>query len=248
MSPRIRLVLIVVAITAIIAPFSSHAAIGVGIGSGKIVLQEAVKPGGVYTLPSVPVLNTGDETSDYAMTIEYLQDQEEFMPSEDWFSFEPATFPLDPKHSQVVNITLSVPVKAKPGGYFAYIEVHPVQVATVGVSRVGIAAAAKLYFTVEPANIFVGVYYRILSLITRYSPWTYIAFALIGIAVLIRLIRKYFSFNIAISTKKKEAEPEPDEESTSEKKQTKPRVKRPAAKKSLRRTAAKKKVEGEVNE
>lgn len=199
-----KLIFIPGLLVSLIIPAFASATIGVGIGSGKIVVQEAVLPGGIYNLPSVPVLNTGDEPSQYAMDIEYLQGQQQLQPPESWFSFDPATFSLDPSKVQTVKITLSVPVNAKPGDYFAYIETHPVVAEKVGVSRVGIAAAAKLYFTVAPANIFQGMYYRALAFLTQYAPWTYITLGLLGLAVLVTLFRRFFSFNLGISVRKKE--------------------------------------------
>ncbi len=184
-------------------PLAASATIGVGVGSGKIVVQEAVLPGGIYNLPSVPVLNTGTQSSQYSMDIEYLQGQQQLQPPKSWFSLDPTTFSLDPEHSQVVKITLSVPVNAKPGDYFAYIEAHPIEVGVSGVTRINIAAAAKLYFVVAPANIFQGIYYRALAFLTQYAPWTYIALSLLGLAVLITIFRRFFSFNLGVSVKKK---------------------------------------------
>jgi len=103
-----------------------------------------------------------------------------------------------------VKVTLTIPIKARPGNYFAYIEAYPVKTAISGVTRINIAAATKLYFTVAPANIFEGIYYRVLSFITHYAPWTYIIFGLIGLFVLIYLFRRFFNFNLGISISKKE--------------------------------------------
>lgn len=193
-----------VIILSLSVPAAAFATVGVGVGSGKITVQKALVPGGIYELPAVPVLNTGDESSGYEMDIEYLQDQSQLQPPQSWFSFDPGTFSLDPSKVQTVKITLTVPVNAKPGDYFAYVEAHPVKVAVSGVTRINIAAAAKLYFTVAPANIFEGVYYRVLSFFTQYAPWTYIVLALLGFAVLISLFRRFFSFNLGISVRKKE--------------------------------------------
>ncbi len=41
------------------------ARIGVGVGTGKITIDENLKPGIIYKLPPLTVVNTGDEASDY---------------------------------------------------------------------------------------------------------------------------------------------------------------------------------------
>ncbi len=178
------------------------ASIGVGVGAGKITLNEPLKPGSIYELPSIPVLNTGDEESDYGVSIEYNEIQSQMKPNADWFSFTPATFHLQPGRSQVVKMSVSIPIKTVPGEYFAYLEAHPIRSDVAGVSSIGVAAASKLYFTVAPANFFQGIYYRIVSLVTRGAPWTYIAFGIIGLLILVKIFRKFFHFDIAINRKK----------------------------------------------
>lgn len=69
-------------------------------------------------------------------------------------------------------------------------------------TSVGIAAAAKLYFSVAPANIFVGLYYRVVSLLTIYSPWSYIVSVVVLLAILGTLFKKFFRFNIKVSVGK----------------------------------------------
>ena len=46
-----------------------------------------------------------------------------------------------------------VPVKTKPGEYFAFLESGPVAEGGPGTSG-GVAVATKLYFTVVPANLW----------------------------------------------------------------------------------------------
>jgi hypothetical protein len=185
------------------------ARIGVGVGTGKIVVDQPLKPGLIYTLPSLMVLNTGDEPGEYGVSIEYHEGQEAnpemgLKPAKEWLSFEPEKFHLEPGQAQQVQIKLSLPVKGvKPGQYFAYLEGHPVKKDVAGQTTIGVAAAAKLYFRVAPANFFAGVYYRIVSLFALYSPWSYVVLAIVVAAILIALFRQFFSLNIGISFKKK---------------------------------------------
>jgi len=188
----------------LIFPVFALAKIGVGIGTGKIVLDQPLKPGLIYTLPILTILNTGDEPSMYGVSITHRENQPEMNPPLTWFSFSPSTFRLEPGKAQQVQVKLSIPIKgAKPGNYFVFLEGHPIKAVATGGTTIGVAAAAKLYFTVDSANIFTGLYYRIVSLLTIYTPWSYVVLAIIVVAMLILLIRKYFSLNFGFSVKKK---------------------------------------------
>lgn len=180
---------------------TASARVGVGIGLGKIKVNEEMKAGAIYELPSLPVLNTGDEVSNYKITVQYHEGQEQRSdmgqkPGEDWFIFSPDTFSLEPNGSMMVDISLSVPLKAIPGNYFAYLEAHPVQISEAGKTSIGIAAASKLYFTISPSNIFQGVYYRFISLYSKYHPWDTVVASVIFLALIIRFVGKKFKFKI----------------------------------------------------
>jgi hypothetical protein len=197
---KISLFIFLIAVFTIFIP-NSFASIGVGVGSGKITLDEGLKPGGIYELPTLPVLNTGDEPSEYTVSIQYNEVQAQMKPKAEWFHFDPVTFNLLPGKSQIVKISVDIPVKTIPGEYFAYLEAHPVKADIAGVSSIGVAAASKLYFTVVPANFFQGLYYRIVSLTEKGAPWTYIGFGLVVLFILIKIFRRFFHFKIAINVK-----------------------------------------------
>lgn len=180
-------------------PGGVQAAIGVGVGSGKIQVDDELKPGSVYELPPISVTNTGDETSEYEMAITYHEQQAELEPKEDWFVFTPKKFRLAPKEVQVVKITLNLPVQTFPGEYFGYLESHPLSVSDNGLTKVGVAAAAKLYFTVVPANYFTGVYYKFITTWQHFQPWS--DRLLIVLVVLITAVVFQHFFKIQINLK-----------------------------------------------
>lgn len=184
----------------LLIPVIVLARIGVGVGLGKIEVDEPLKPGGIYNLPSLPVLNTGDEPGKYGVSVEYHQDQPQMQPPQEWFSFGPSSFYLEPGQVQNVAIKLNLPVKTVPGDYFAYLEGHPIRETGPG-TTIGVAAAAKLYFTVAPANIWQGIYYRIVSFWIMYTPWTWIVLIVVLAAIIIAIFRKYFLFQIGIRKK-----------------------------------------------
>jgi len=156
-------------IISLIFPALILAGVGVGVNLGKIEIDEPLKPGGIYNLPSIGVINTGDEPGDYELAVTYHQDQPELRPAQEWFSFSPSSFPLEPGQSQSVAIKLSLPMKISPGDYFAYLEAHPIIKAGPG-TTIGVAAATKIYFTIVPANIWQAITYRISSFFTVYAP------------------------------------------------------------------------------
>jgi P pilus assembly chaperone PapD len=186
----------------LLVPFGVLAKVGVGVGTGKIELDKPAKPGGLYTLPPLTVVNTGDEAADYGAKVEYQQDQPRMSPPKEWFVFMPDKFHLEPGQSQIVKVQLSIPIKATPGDYFAFLEGYPAaQSDTPGGATIGIAAAAKMYFTVAPANIFQGIYYRLASIIKNNAPWSYVFLIIVAMSVVVVLFKRHFSFNIGISRK-----------------------------------------------
>lgn len=180
--------------------YNSYAKIGVGVGIGKIQVDEKLKPGIIYQLPSLSVLNTGDEPSEYEVSIEYHETQTQLRPQKTWFIFSPQKFHLEPGGIQQVDVKLNLPLKMEPGDYFAYLEAHPLKKAEQGQTSVGIAAAAKLYFTVVPTNFFYGIYYKIISLWKVYSPIPQYVIGTTFALAAIFLFKKYF--NIQINVKK----------------------------------------------
>lgn len=184
-------------------PTAAFARIGVGVATGKIVVTQKLKPGIIYNLPPLTVINTGDVSSDYAVEISYFEKQPQFKPPNSWFIFSPERFHLDPGKVQVVAITLNLPVAVTPGNYFGFLEAHPVQEDKAGQTTIGIAAAAKLYFTVVPANIFQAVYYKVTSFWVLYEPWTNVAAGIVGVIIIIFLFKKFFHLEINLKKKEK---------------------------------------------
>ncbi len=182
----------------LLLPTTVFANLGVGVGTGKIVVTEKLKPGIIYNLPPLTVINTGDVPSDYTVTTAHLEKQPQLIPQKDWFIFSPEKFHLDPGKVQVVNVKLNLPIAVAPGDYFAYVEGMPVAKAQKGQATIGIAAAAKLYFTVVPANIFAGIYYKIVSFWQVYSPWPQRVLILIALIVAAAFFKKFFNIQIGL--------------------------------------------------
>jgi hypothetical protein len=180
----------------LLLPKVAYSKIGVGIGTGKIVVENKLKAGMIYELPPITILNTGDTPATYGVSITFHQNQPQFIPPQEWFSFSPAEFRLEPGKVQIVKVTLKLPLKINPGEYFAYVEGHPIIKSETGQTSVGVAAAAKLYFTVAPANLVLGIYYRGLSFWKIYHRWLTIIAVILVIAAAVIFFRRFFHIQI----------------------------------------------------
>jgi hypothetical protein len=144
----------------------------VGVNLGRIEIADRLSPGGSYTLPSLGVLNTGDEAGEYQVSIISSASQAEMRPLDTWFDLQPRRFQLDAGQSQLVHIHLTLPTGAKPGDYFAFIEARPVS-ERAGVN-IGVSAATKLSFTVKPSNWLAAQRLRLNRWLDESEPWSYI--------------------------------------------------------------------------
>ena len=196
---RTRFILIL-AILLLLPASSVLAKIGVGVNLGTIDIDEPLVPGGTYKFPSVGVTNTGDETSDYEMTISYHEDQDGQRPPRDWFTFTPATFTLDGAASKPVAISLTLPVNAPPGDYFALLEAHPI-VSAQGGTTIGIAAATKASFTVGPASLFQALRQKISTIFKNTQPWSTVVLVIVALAVVLTIAKRFFSFSLSVKRK-----------------------------------------------
>lgn len=174
--------------------------IGVGVGTGRIVLDEPIKPSMTYNLPSIAVFNNGDVESDYEMTVQYNETQAENKPPAEWVAFSPSNFKLEPGKAQQVSITLKPEYSATPGDYFAYLEAHPLKKDESGSTAVSVAAATKFHFKVVPANMFMRIYYALLAFWISYRLILIPVIAALVLAVLVLLAKRYL--NIEVKRKK----------------------------------------------
>jgi len=178
-----------------------HAQLGVGITPGIIQVDEPLMPGGRYNLPPVQVLNTGNVSSDYGVELASVAEQEELQPPADFIILSPTSFHLEPGASQVISLSLNIPLKARPGDYLAYIEAHPTATSGGGGMQIGVAAATKLYFTVRPANVFVAITNSIANFFARKAPYSYIVPGVLVLGPLVFFLRRRIRVDIKIARK-----------------------------------------------
>jgi uncharacterized membrane protein len=182
----------------LIAFGTASAQVGVGVNVGKIRVDESVSPGGSYTLPTIGVVNTGHDPSEYGLRITYQFEQEALEPPKKWFSFKPELFQLEPGKTQNVEIRLDLPLTARPGDYFALIEAYPVSSGGGGGVSIGISAATKLDFTVKPSNVFSAAFLWSYHRFVDGSPWSWIGVGIFGGAVLGFLVYKFVPLRIQV--------------------------------------------------
>jgi hypothetical protein len=182
----------------LVLPASALASIGVGIGTGKIELRQSLRAGGIYSLPTVVVFNTGTQTANYTMAVTQNQTQPQFKPNPAWFSFSPSTFKLDPGKSQTVTPTIHLPIRMQPGNYFAYLEAHPAETAKQGITSVGVAAATKLSFNVTPSNVLIAIAYRLLNLYRQSEPWSQVGTLVLAFVVVLIPLNQYINLRAAL--------------------------------------------------
>lgn len=196
-----KVIFLLVLLTAVFFITSTvMARVGVGVNLGKIEIDEPLKAGGIYEFPQIGVINTGDEPAEYRFAVTYHEGQQELKPSSEWLRFGPSSFLLEAGASQSVEVTLVLPLNTAPGRYFAYLEAYPVIPQGPG-TTVGVAAATKTYFTVEPANIWQAIFHRAKTLIRNTQPLSYAVAIVVLLALVFTILRRLFSFRVTLKKK-----------------------------------------------
>lgn len=184
----------------VLLPALARADQGVAIDLGSIAIDERLSPGGRYRLPTMSVRNVGDEAGEYEVVISYLQDEPGSRAPAKWFSMDPQRFHLEPSESRPVSLHITLPTGAEPGDYNALIEAHPVREGE-GV-QVTAAAASRLTFTVKPSNAFSAWLLQIRRGIADYSPWSYLGFGLVLVAVAGFVARRNLRLGVRIERRR----------------------------------------------
>lgn len=183
------------------AAHPAWARLGVGVNVGNIEVNEPLLSGGIYDIATMSVINTGNETSDYGLGVSYRDKQKEMKPPKEWFRFSPTRFELKPGRQKPVEISLTIPVNAKAGDYFALVEGHPI--AEGKGLNIGIAAATKFNFTVESSSLFWSIINRLTTWFANNSPYSYIVAGVILLAIAIFIIRRNLKLSFKIERKGK---------------------------------------------
>ena len=173
---------------------SVGASTGVSIDVGSIAITEVLTSGEEYRLPTFGVRTPGTETTDYAIVVSYMADQTALRPPAEWFTFSPDSITLEGGQSKPVSALITVAPGAEPGEYLALIGPR-IDGQGTG-AQVGAAAAAKLTFTVEPSSWLEGALRQLWRFIQE-NPWAVAIVGLLVLLVVLRFVRRRFSFSVA---------------------------------------------------
>jgi hypothetical protein len=200
---RIRVAALVVAlVVGMLLPATGRADPGIGVAMdvGKIEVTQRLAKGGTYQLPIIGIRNPGSEPSVYEMGVGHIQGQKARPPSEDWFSFSPREFRLEPGAVQAVRIQLDIPVDADPDGYAALI--HAQVAPAGGGGQVGAAAAAPVTFTIKPSTLLEAMLLRSRRTVDDWSPWSYLLPALAVLVIGGRWVGRRFRLNFRVERRR----------------------------------------------
>lgn len=185
----------------LLAASPALAKVGVGINLGRISVNQPLYAGGIYSLAKMTVINTGTESGNYQVDISYLEGQKQLKPAKNWFRFTPDQFNLKAGEARQVDIKLALPINARSGDYFAFVEGRPAA-KKKGLS-IGIAAAAKLTFAIKSSTLYWAVFNWITAALTSYAPYSYVLLGLISIAIIWLIIRRYFALSFRLERRGK---------------------------------------------
>lgn len=207
MKQKIFLLLFFIGLGFLIRPGRVLAQLGAGVGLGLIDISKPLTPGGIYKLPRLPVINTGEIEAVFllkavpATTLEpnYLT------PKLTWFNFSPKNFKLQKNESKMVNVSLSLPFDAPAGQYAALLEASATPVNKQGQVQVGPAAATKIYFSVGVAPGVLGAMrQRLNSYWTLYQPWTYLILMAVNLLLILSLLNFLFRFSLGFRIERRQ--------------------------------------------
>jgi hypothetical protein len=185
---------------------AAQAAKGVSINVGSVAVDDVLYPGRSYHLATIAVRNTGTDTDDYTFSFIYAEGQEELRPDASWLVLQPETVTLEPGEQAAIRVGLRLPVKVRPGEYFAFLTAHPVLPAE-GAVAVGVAAAARLRFEVVPASFIQGLMFRAGDWFAKNAPWSYLLAGAAALSLLWTVVRRKFAVSVQVRRRK----PGPDD-------------------------------------
>jgi hypothetical protein len=178
-------------------------ATGVGVGLGSVRVGEILKPGGIYELPDLPVINTGEVAGTYEVRATLVNPkgwtEKPLGLGSDAFRFSPQSFHLVPDQSRLVSVTLTLPLNTLDGDYLFYLEASPVQNPTKGVA-LGPTAATKLYFSVQAGTVLGALRTRLITFILT-RPEIYLLLAVLLLLEAFFLLRRHFSLHLELQPK-----------------------------------------------
>jgi hypothetical protein len=188
---RRPLVGLVVGAIALGAPVGAAADVGAGVGASPVVLASVARPGHTYQLPALYVVNTGTVVSSYRVRVEPFSTGRERTVPGGWVRFDRNDFPLRPKESTSVPMTLAVPSGAPTGNYMSDLVVGTIPTGS-GTAVLGAQAATHLQFRVGGgANMW-----------WSWPWWVYAIAAMVLALGAVAVIQRHFGFRVHVDRRR----------------------------------------------
>jgi hypothetical protein len=159
-------------------PAASEASIGVGVQAGPVLLGDVAHPGGSYALPPVYVVNTGTEPEQVTVRIDRLSPGTGRVVPPSWIHAGPGV-QLAPHQAARISLQLVVPGGARSGNYLSDVVASGSVQISAGQANLGVAAATKLQFRVEP-----GAAQGLWPTVPAGAGWGAVAVLLLAVTIL----------------------------------------------------------------
>jgi hypothetical protein len=174
---------------------------GLKIDNDKIIIKEPLQAGEIYKSSSVLISNNGGQEAHYHLTVNHDDVQQEIKLEEEWLNFSANNFDLKPNQEKEVVIFLNLPIRIKAGNYFTLIDVYPIDMK--GDVYLDKSESIRFYFSVTEVNLFQGIYYKVITFFTEYSPASYIIAIISLIMISLWILSKKFRLKIRLAIKNK---------------------------------------------
>lgn len=188
---RLRAMFVLAAVLGLCLPAGAFTQ-GVAVDLGRVEVDDQLRAGQRYTLPTIGVTNRGTESASFTIVAGPMEGVKSAPSS--WFRLEPDSFDLDPGATQPVSIALALPLDAEPARYQQLISAR---IAPDGEGiGLGAAAASLVSFEVVPSTIWEGMWNSAISFFRAGHPWSTLAVGVIVLFFLAGWVRRNFELAI----------------------------------------------------
>lgn len=166
---------------------------GVSVDLGRVAVDDELRAGQRYTLPTIGVTNRGTEQTSFQVVAGPMEGVQSAPSS--WFRLEPASFELAPGATQPVSVLLVLPPDASPANYQQLISARIAPTGDDGIG-LGAAAASVVSFQVVPSSIWEGMWNSAISFFRAGHPWSTVAVAVIVLWFVAGWVRRNFELAV----------------------------------------------------
>lgn len=166
---------------------------GVSVDLGRVAIDDELRAGQRYTLPTIGVTNRGTERTSFQVVAGPMEGVRSGPSS--WFRLEPASFELAPGETQPVSVSLVLPPDASPANYQQLISARIAPTGEEGIG-LGAAAASVVSFRVVPSSVWEGMWNSAMSFFRAGHPWSTLAVGVIVLSFIAGWVRRNFELAV----------------------------------------------------